>query len=141
MEPLDVLTEVKKLNFPDGHFMVVGSGILSITGIRPAYDLDIVISKELFEKCKKDGWEIKPWTRPGPILHEWLKKDNIELMVEMNIDEKVYRLNDLTDEAMIVDGIHFLSLNQLIEFKEAYGRQKDFDDIMLIKKYLESHIQ
>lgn len=135
-EPIDIFAEVKKLNFPTRDFIVVGSGILAAKGIRPAYDLDIVVTEELFEKCKSEGWEIMPWTRTGKIGKEWLKKGISDLMLEISFEDKGLSARDLIKDGEIIKGINFLSLAQLIAFKKEYGRQKDFDDIRLVETYL-----
>lgn len=116
--------------------MIVGSGIMSVKGIRDAYDLDIVVSKELFDKCKSDGWKLMPWTRIGRPGKEWLKGDIADLMIGVQSGNKDYDLEDLKKEGELIEGIWFLSLKQLIQFKKNYGRPKDFDDIKLMEGYL-----
>lgn len=138
-KPINIFEEVKKLNFPANHFMVVGSGIMAVKGIRDAYDLDIVVSQELFDKCKSDGWELKPWTRSGRPGKDWIKGDIADLMTEIQSDDEDYDLEKLKEEGEFIDGLWFLSLNQLIKFKKNYGRPKDFDDIALMEKYLKEH--
>lgn len=138
MTPIDIFKEVKALNFPSDHFIVVGSAIMSVKGIRPAYDLDIVISQELFETCKSQDWELKPWTRAGYPGKEWLKKGITDLMLEVNCGNERFDLPALKKEGEVIDGIWFMSLSQLITFKKAYGRPKDFQDIELIQKFLDN---
>jgi hypothetical protein len=138
-KPINIFEEVRKLNFSPDHFMVVGSGIMSVKGIRDAYDLDIVVSKELFDKCRSDGWRLMPWTRTGRSGKEWLKGDIADLMIEVQSGNKDYDLEELKKEGELIDGIWFLSLKQLIQFKKNYGRPKDFDDIKLMEGYLKDH--
>lgn len=133
---INIFEEVKKLDFPSEHFMVVGSGIMAVKGIRDAYDLDIVVSQELFNKCKNDEWELKPWTRSGRIGKDWLKGGSVDLVTEIQSGDEDYDLEKLKEEGEFIDGVWFLSLNQLIKFKRIYGRPKDFDDIALMEKYL-----
>lgn len=133
---MNIFEAVQKLNFPSDHFMVVGSGIMAAKGIRDVHDLDIVVSQELFDTCKLAGWELKQWTRPGRPGKEWLKKDNVDLMVEIQSKDEDYDLQKLREGGELVNGIWFLSIEQLIKFKRDYGRQKDFDDIVLMENYL-----
>lgn len=136
-DPIDIFKEIENLNFPAGEFLVAGSGIMAAKGIRPAYDLDIVVSENLFETCKTSGWELKPWTKPGMAGKEWLKKDNAELLLHLgNIDEG-FDLGFLLKEAETVNDIPFLSLHRLVELKTRWGRPKDFYDIRLILEYLQ----
>lgn len=136
---IDIFREVKKLNFPPGHFVVVGSAIMAVKGIRPAYDLDIVVTQELFDTCKSEGWELKPWTRTGKVGKEWLKKGTTDLLLELGFGDEALTAKDLMKEGEFIDGFWFLSLDQLIKFKKDYGRPKDFDDIALMEKFLKMH--
>lgn len=137
---INIFEEVKKLNFPTDHFMVVGSGIMAIKGIRDACDLDLVVSEELFlDQSKSGNWELKTWTRDGRPGKDWLKGDAVELMTEIQSGDEDFDLEKLKREGECIDGIWFLSLDQLIKFKLNYGRPKDFDDIALIRKYLTAH--
>lgn len=119
--------------------MVVGSGIMAVKGIREAYDLDILVSQELFDKCKNAGWELQPWTRARRPGKEWLKGETADLMVEIQSANEDYDLDKLKKGGELVHGVWFLSLAQLIKFKKDYGRQKDFDDIALMEKYLKDN--
>lgn len=138
-KPIHIFDELRKLNFPTEQFIVVGSGIMAAKGIRDAYDLDIIVSQELFDSCKNSGWELKPWTRSGRPGKDWLKGDNVDLMIICQCGEEDLYLEDLKKEGEKVNGVWFLSLKQLIKFKREYGRQKDFDDIALMEKYLNEH--
>lgn len=135
-QPIDLFAEIRKLNFPAGHFLVAGSAIMAAKGIRPAYDLDIIVTQELFDICKASGWELKPWTRTGKVGKPWLQKGIADLMLELGFDEEVMTATDLMKEGEIIDGIHFLSLEQLMKYKREYGRPKDFEDIALIENFL-----
>ncbi len=44
-----LLTELKTLNLPLGHFAIFGSAPLAIRGLRDSHDLDIIVSDELYE--------------------------------------------------------------------------------------------
>lgn len=54
---------------------------------------------------------------------------------------KDYRLDTgtLIKNAEIINGIPFLPLSELIKFKKALGREKDFKDIELIEQYLKNN--
>ncbi|MES3005450.1 MAG: hypothetical protein V4664_00725 [Patescibacteria group bacterium] len=135
-QPIDVLQEVKSLNFPIDQFIIVGSSILSIKGIRPTYDLDIVVSQELFDRCKGEGWEEKEWTWPVGNKKGWLKSGIVELTLECVTDKEVFDLQSLITEADVIEGINFMGLRWLLNFKKWHGRPKDLEDIILIKNYL-----
>jgi len=41
--------------------------------------------------------------------------------------------------AFLIDGIPFMNTEELIKFKMAFGREKDFKDIELIKEYIKNN--
>lgn len=134
---MDIFTRVKELNFPIGHYVVVGSGILAAKGIRETNDLDIVVSQELFEKCKTAGWEVLPWTKESIPGKEWLKRGDVEVYVQLSRKTGSISAKELLENAEVIDGIPFISLEDLVDFKREYGRPKDFEDIKLIEAHIE----
>ena len=55
-----------------------------IRGMRETNDIDIVVSAQLFEKCKNEGWEQIPWTYPDKIGQKYLRRNDIELFLDVN---------------------------------------------------------
>jgi len=64
---MDIIEKIKKLDFPQGQYIIVGSGPMVVRAIKESNDIDIVVSVKLFEKCKQDGWEQLPWTYPDKL--------------------------------------------------------------------------
>ncbi|MEN9342388.1 MAG: hypothetical protein RIQ54_644 [Candidatus Parcubacteria bacterium] len=81
---MNIIEEVKKLNFPIGQYVIVGSGPMAVRGLRDAHDIDIVVTRELFETCKANGWEAVPWTYPEKIGQIYLRKNYVELYLDVN---------------------------------------------------------
>lgn len=134
---MDIFLELRKLDLPSNQYIVVGSGIMSAKGIRPTNDLDIVTTPEIFEKYKrKNGWELFDWTKPGITGKEWLRKDAVELYQQLSRKDGSLSVADLLEDSEIINGVPFISLERLIEFKQEYGRPKDFEDIQLIRDYV-----
>jgi hypothetical protein len=115
---------------------VVGSGIMAAKGIRSTNDLDIVATPELFNKCKAEGWRAYPWTKKHIEGKEWLKKDNVELYMQLSRKTGGITAGELLEDSEVIHGIPFITLESLVDFKIEYGRPKDFEDIKLIEKYL-----
>jgi predicted nucleotidyltransferase len=134
----DYVSRVKKLNLPDGQFMVCGSAILDVLGIRKAQDVDILVSPELFEKLEKEnGWQrhhkyTTTLEHPEGVSGA---KQTLDFMREN------YSLKEALPKATIIEGIPFMNLDMLINAKTQLGREKDIEDIKLIKKYLENKKQ
>lgn len=129
---MGIIEQVKKLNFPSGEYVVVGSGILDALGIRKAGDVDIAVIPGLLSRLRTTGeWEEE--MRYGKLF---LKGDNIDIIPELNWSEYPTTTAEAIASAEIIDGVPFMNLNELKKFKTALGRTKDFDDIALIDAYL-----
>jgi len=104
-------------------------------GIKEARDIDIVVMPELFEKCKQSGWEQVHWTYPEKLGQIYLRKGSVELYLDVNCGSCNPTTEELIQNAHISDGVPFISLDQLISFKRAYGKEKDFADTKLVEEY------
>lgn len=55
---MNILQKIKELNLPSDQYVIIGSGTMDVLGIREAQDIDISVTKELFNKIKESGeWE------------------------------------------------------------------------------------
>ena len=111
-------------------YAVVGSGVMSAHDIRPHHDVDLIVTKNLFETLKNDGWQ------SVPNRNSVLKNGNYEVDVDYKYGEYHPDHNGLIRNAEIIDGVPFIRLGELIKFKKALGRDKDKKDIELIEQYL-----
>jgi hypothetical protein len=129
----DVISKIKKLNLPEGQFMICGSAILQLFDIRPAQDIDILVSPELFIELKeKRGWHVHP-KYPSSLDNEDKSagaKQSLDFM------KQNYTLEEALKLAYWYEEIPFMGLEMLIDAKTQLGREKDLKDIELIKKYL-----
>lgn len=130
---MDIIQKIKELNLPKNQYVVIGSGILDILGIRKANDIDLSVTKSLHQKLRDTGeWE--EFERYGKIF---LKKDVFEVNGELNWDKYETTTEEAVKTSLVVDDVPFLNLEETIKFKTASGRKKDLKDIELIKKYYE----
>lgn len=127
-----IINQLLNLKLPTKEFVVIGSGTMDILGIRPAQDIDLVISQKLFNILQNNS----SWKKIKQRGEEFLIKGNIE--AGLRLDFKVYRntFNSLHKEALVVEGIHFMNLKELVKMKTAMGREKDIKDIKKIQDYL-----
>jgi len=113
--------------------MICGSATLELLGIRPARDIDVLVSPELFEDLKNNRhWQISPKhaTTIDEPEHRSGAKKSLDFM------RQNYTLEEALKIAYWHEGIPFMSLEMLIDAKTQLGREKDFKDIELIQKYL-----
>jgi len=139
MKKAELIAKVKNLGFPKEKYVVAGSAIMVMHDLKETKDIDIVVSAELFNSCIKDQWEKIPYTYPDKLGQIWLKKDDIELYLDVNHGEQFRpTLEELLSRAEYFGEIPFLSLNDLLKFKKSYNRPKDQNDIQLIEEYLKN---
>lgn len=129
---MTIFEKVKNLNFPLGQYVVVGSGTLEALGIRPAQDLDIAVTPELYERLRATG-EWQEEERYGKIF---LKKSGVDIIPQLSWEQYSTTTEEVIASAIIIDGVPFMSPGELIRFKLALGRKKDEEDIALLREYL-----
>ncbi|ETB64164.1 TPA: hypothetical protein DIC38_00400 [Candidatus Nomurabacteria bacterium] len=128
---MNIIKKIKELNLPKDQYIVVGSGILDMLGIRKSNDIDIAVTKDLFDKMRKtDEWEeVEKYNKI------FLKKEGFDIIPQLDWENYTTTTEEAISSALIIEGIPFMNLNELIKFKTALGREKDFKDIELIKEY------
>src|SRR3989338_2985449 len=128
----EIIPKVKDLNLPVNSYIVFGSAPLTVAGIREAKDIDLLVTKEVFDELKKNGWkELYKSTNDKPIIYDVFE-------AHYNWDFSPYKptLKHLLESALVVDGVPFASLDEVIKWKTASGGTKHTADIELIKNYL-----
>lgn len=137
---MNIVQEIKNLNLPIGNYVVVGSGILIAHKLKEGHDIDIVVSKQLFEKCKSEGWDQIPWTYEDKIGNNYLRKNNVELYLDVNKGDFNPSLEELLLSAEIIDDVPFASFQDILKFKKEYSKvnPKHLTDIVLIEDYLKT---
>lgn len=131
---MSIIERVKKLNFPEGEFVVVGSGTLDALGIRLACDIDIAVLPVLHAQLRKTG-EWKEEERYGKIF---LMQDGVDVIPELSWENYPTTAEEAIASATILGGVCFMNLEELRKFKLALGREKDAEDIALIDAYEKS---
>jgi hypothetical protein len=134
----DIISKVKEFNLPEGQFMVTGSAILQLLGIRQAQDIDLLVSPELFTELReKRGWHVHPKyaTSLDNSDNTGGAKQSLDFM------KQNYTLEDALPLAYWHEKIPFMSLEMLVDAKTQLGREKDLRDIKLIQEYLWTHKQ
>lgn len=129
---MNIIQKIKELNLPNDQYVVVSSGILDILGIRKALDVDIAVTKDLFNKIKETG----EWEEIEKYNKIFLKKEGFDIIPQLNWEKYITTVEEANKSALLVEDIPFMNLDELIKFKTALGREKDIRDIELIKDYL-----
>lgn len=136
---MNISEEVKKLNLPLGGYVIVGSGPLAARGIRSYKDIDILVTKNLYEKLIKNGWKIIEINGVNEKFEE-LKNGKFEITKRFWCGDYKPSTETLIKNAEVINGVPFMPLPELIKFKKALGREKDLKDIVLIENYLNKEV-
>lgn len=118
-----------------GQYVVVGGAAMAVHGIRESHDINIAVLPALFSQLREAGnWQM---TEIGGRVH--LMFGAYEILSDVRIRGYESTIPDLIRTAEIVDGVPFVDLVELRNFKHARGTQKDLVDIKLINDYLLHH--
>lgn len=133
----NIFERVRSLGLSMGQYAVFGSALLDVWNIRPASDLDIIATLELYEELKRQGMKEKQ-ANGFTIL---IKEDANITTVQDRATDGDYNPDrvQLINNAVFIRGIPFVRIEEVIACKRAYGREKDLEDIASIEKYLQNH--
>jgi len=120
-----LLEELKKLNLPNDRYAIYGSGPLAIRGLKEIYDLDVIVTDELYQELTKKY----PEKEKGKIVI-----GDIEIFPLWNF--LLSNPQEVLERAETIQGFRFIRLEDLINWKKKMARKKDFEDIKLIEEYL-----
>lgn len=130
---MSIINQVKALNLPLGQYVVVGSGAMSVHGIRPHKDIDLLVTPELYDELKRRGWQEEE-KKPGFfVVHQGDVEASPAMITVNDYRPDIYTVIDNAD---IIDGAAFMKLDELVLFKTALGREKDLHDLKLITAFL-----
>jgi len=130
------LDQLRRLRLPMNKVLIVGSGTLALFGLKKNDDLDLWVTEDLFRLMKSDK-NLKPVMKHGRLFYE-TKDGNIEASNKMACTKG--RVEEYLKRSILVYGIHFKSLNDLLDWKKCMGRPKDKEHIKLIEKYKKSEV-
>jgi hypothetical protein len=138
MNKAEIMAAAKALPWPADQFAVYGSAVMAIRGIREAVDYDVVVTTKLWHQLIAEGHEIKEdyWSEGDAEPHKrvWMNVLDTEVWNEPPFLNKSG--NELVAEAETIDGVRFMPLARMIEFKTAMHRVKDLKDVEMINEYL-----
>lgn len=123
-----LIIELKKLNLPINEFSVFGSGPIAVRGLKEPGDLDIIVTKKLWNELK-DKYELVKKKD-----YEYLTINGIDIFYDWTHPD--YDLDKLIKESEIIQGIRFVKLETVLAWKKKRNNEKDKKDVELITKYL-----
>lgn len=117
--------------------VVIGSGILNALNIRKSGDIDVVVDVATYHELSKND-RFKKLQNHG---YEILADEFFEIGISWGVLGKSQKINDLVKHSILIGSVRYITLAFLLTVKESWlqdddVRQKDIDDIELIKSYL-----
>jgi hypothetical protein len=141
-----IINIVKSLGFPLDEVLVFASGIMDVFGLKKADDIDLVVSKSVFDKIEND----KSWTSAykesvGKVMYR-KTVDGMEIETPGDYDwvdwyDKKVGFASLIERAENLGGVNFNNMHDLLAWKKSMNREKDQRDIALIEKHLQKPTQ
>lgn len=126
---------------PTEGVIVCGSGILDALGLREAEDVDVIASKDLFAILQESG----RYTCGHLDGDQYCRKGQVEIggkiVGEPYDGVEVWgtwfgrSYNDVAEDVVAIGGLRYMSVADTIEWKSKKGREKDINDIALLKEY------
>ena len=103
---------------------------MAIRGLKEPHDLDVVVTEEVYDTYRtKEGW-----TEETTGTDTYLQNNGIELW--HNWKPGTWDVRELIANAEIIEGLPFVPLAQVLEWKESNARPKDIEDAQLIRAYI-----
>jgi len=133
---ISLFDRVKSLNLPVGDFAIFGSGPLIVRGIIPASnDLDIICRGQAWERVKGIG-ELE-YLSEYDVTVVSLCDGRLTFGTKWAIGE--FDIDELIDGAEEIDGLPFVRLEHVTNYKKISNRPKDLRHIEALKAYQLTH--
>jgi len=133
---ISLFDRVKSLNLPVGDFAIFGSGPLIVRGIIPASnDLDIICRGQAWERVKAIG-ELE-YLSKYDVTVVTMCDGRLSFGTKWAIGE--FDIDELIDSAEEIDGLPFVRLEHVTNYKKVSKRPKDLRHIEALKAYQLTH--
>jgi hypothetical protein len=124
---------LRKLDFPVGQYAIFGSAPMWIRGIRESDDLDIIVRGQAWEWARTHG---RRTDKKGVDGRDIMTFAGGKIEVHDDWQPGEWDTDALIETAEMIDGIPFVRLESVVEWKKIMGREKDKNDLSLIQEYL-----
>lgn len=127
---MSITERVHRLELPLAKVVVIGSGVLDALGLRPAGDVDLVMSADLFASIVKNpDWQVSA-------KHNELVAScgDTEAFLSWGSDGRP-NFQELAADAITIDDVQFAHPAFVRAWKLQRGSDKDLADVELLDKY------
>jgi MFS superfamily sulfate permease-like transporter len=121
------LDRIQSIALDPSAYIVIGGAAMELRGIRRTNDVDLVVSKVIYQQLQTQKWKEfvlddgkKVLSSRGyKVMLNWMGRD----------------LHDLRKSQELIDDVPVMGLRDLIDCKTNMGRKKDIADIKLLRNY------
>ncbi|MFC1638698.1 hypothetical protein ACFL26_00305 [Patescibacteria group bacterium] len=128
----ELMAVLKSVGMPPEDFAVFGSGPMCARGLRDCGDLDVVARGAAWDIAREKGAPHAA-TTSGDEAYAFAD-GGIEIMQGWFLGD--WDTDGLIDTADVIDGVRFVRLEHVLEWKRRMGRDKDRRDIETLERYL-----
>ncbi len=126
-----LLERLRGLNLPSDQFALFSSGPMAVRGLREPGDLDVLVSKNLWDKLSQKYSVEESW-------HGGKIRAIAEEIDAYDATAAPISAEELIERADIIDGVRYVKLEDVVAAKKIEAREKDLRDIEIIEEYLKS---
>ncbi len=138
---INIKQKLSQLSLTPDNSVVIGSGILNALNIRESHDIDVIVSRQMYNKLKQNP-KFKVINLFGT---DFLQFEDYEIGNDWNVGDinRIYSYKELVKNSVVIAGVRYISLELLLEIKTLWTkskniRKKDIKDVELIKNYLKT---
>ena len=142
---VNVLNNFRTLGISKREVVLGGSASMALFGIRRNRDIDAIVTKKVWDGLEDNDRFKSKLADPKRESSKYFYHTKVPAITLFEID---YPLGYTAEEALKDDnisfefeGFHFETLEHLIKWKKAMGREKDLVDIQLIRRFLKNSKQ
>lgn len=131
------VTNLNEIGLNTDNSVVIGSGIMAAKNLRDSNDIDLIVDENMFLKLKNNKRFSTKLDHDREILYD----EVFEIGYYWEVLGKRQNLNDLFQKSVVIDRVRYITPEFLLQVKESWllddeVRQKDRDDVAILKKFL-----
>lgn len=138
-----LVAELLSLELPSKDYAIFGSAPIAAHGLMDfseVADLDLIARGEAWEMAKTLSKEppVETELKFGEVLTFFKRGDEYDISIYTGWPHGNWNIDELIESADVIDGIRFVSLDNVLKWKKARNRPKDAHQIELLEKHFQS---
>lgn len=131
----EVVSRVQSLEIPSDEYVIVGGAALTARNLRPATDIDLVVTERIYDVLKGQSWAEEIY-RPTAGRPKRLLRGPFDVGTAWG--KANYRPDGaaLIRQAELVDSVPVIPVGEVLAWKLEALRDKDLPDIEMIRRHL-----